>query len=119
MASSPDGNGVILFGGKDGSYNPYTNTILELKSDGQGWVGSWSILTTKLIYSRAYHVVIPVVMDIDTCGINGIVYSNTSKYPTISNIICLQDSEGKNSIIYLSMANSFRSKDRHSTTIYI
>ena len=71
MASSPDGNGVILFGGKDGSYNPYTNTILELKSDGQGWVGSWSILTTKLIYSRAYHVVIPVVMDVDACEFHG------------------------------------------------
>ena len=65
----------------------YIDTILELRSDGQGWVGSWSILTTKLKYERAYHVVIPVVMDIDTCGINGIVYSNTSKYPTISNII--------------------------------
>ena len=79
MASSPDGNGVLLFGGYDGSTYPYTNNILELKSDDQGWVGSWSILTTKLKYERAYHVVIPVVMDIDTCGINGIVSSNTSK----------------------------------------
>ena len=118
MASSPDGNGVLLFGGYDGSTYPYTNNILELKSDDQGWVGSWSILTTKLKYERAYHVVIPVVMDIDTCGINGIVYSNTGKYPSISNIICHQNSEGKNvsrtifhSIISLSTANSFRSKD--------
>ena len=40
MASSPDGNGVILFGGKSYSKAKYLDVILELKSNGQGWVGS-------------------------------------------------------------------------------
>ena len=81
MASSPDGNGVILFGGYRSSTGTFKilDSILELKSDGEGWLGSWTILTAKLQYARYRHVVIPVVMDIDTCGINGIVSSNTSK----------------------------------------
>ena len=82
MASSPDGNGVILFGGKSYSTGSWKKLdgILELKSDGEGWLGSWTILTAKLQYARYGHVVIPVVMDIDTCGINGIVSSKTSKF---------------------------------------
>ena len=82
MASSPDGNGVIFFGGYTKSTGTWKklDSILELKSDGEGWLGSWTILTAKLQYARSYHVVIPVVMDIDTCGINGIVSSNTSKF---------------------------------------
>ena len=75
MASSPDGNGVLLFGGYTYSTSDNLDSILELKSDGQGWVGSWTILTTKLQYPRYYHVVIPVLMDIDTCGLDGIVSS--------------------------------------------
>ena len=75
MASSPDGNGVLLFGGYTYSTGNYLDSILELKSDGQGWVGSWTILTTKLQYPREWHVVIPVFMDIDTCELNGIVSS--------------------------------------------
>ena len=87
MASSPDGNGVILFGGNNWPYSQLhftasspLDTILELRSNGQGWASSWTTLTTKLKHPREYHVVIPVVMDIDTCGINGIVSSNTSKF---------------------------------------
>ena len=81
MASSPDGNGVILFGGYSSSKGGKIDSILELKSDGEGWLGSWTILTAKLQYARYYHVVIPVVMDVDTlCGINGIVSSKTSKF---------------------------------------
>ena len=68
MAPSLDGNGVILVGGTIYS-SGHTDTILELKSDGQGWVGSWTILTTKLHHARAYHVLIPVIMDINsTCS---------------------------------------------------
>ena len=70
MASSPDGNGVILFGGKSYSKARYLDVILELKSNGQGWVGSWTTLTAKLQYRRGYHVVIPIVMDMDTCELN-------------------------------------------------
>ena len=43
------------------------DTILELRSNGQGWASSWTTLTTKLKHPREYHVVIPVVMDIDAC----------------------------------------------------
>ena len=71
MASSPDGKGVILFGGKRQvpDLDTYSD-ILELRSDGKGWVGpSWTTLTAKLQYPRAFHVVIPIVTDIDavTC----------------------------------------------------
>ena len=49
MATSPDGNGVIMFGGwaPDEDYN---NAILELKSDGQGWY-TWTTLEAKLQYA--------------------------------------------------------------------
>ena len=68
MASSPDGNGVILFGGYTTS--GLLDNILELRSNGQGWASSWTTLTAKLQYRRGYHVVIPIVMDIDTCELN-------------------------------------------------
>ena len=72
MASSPDGNGVLLFGGYRHSRNiqGYLDSILELRSNGQGWASSWTTLTAKLQYRRGYHVVIPIVMDIDTCELN-------------------------------------------------
>ena len=77
MAPSPDGNGVILIGGWS---TGYLDTILELKADGQGWVGSWTTLTTKLQYARQKHVVIPVRMHPNICGLNGIVSTNAGKY---------------------------------------
>ena len=75
MAPSPDGNGVLLFGGLfDIKHRPGTNvlydSILELKSDGQGNIGSWTTLTAKLKYPRNWHVVIPVFMEMDTCELN-------------------------------------------------
>ena len=66
MATSPDGNGVILVGG--GSESGSLNSILELKADGQGWVGLWTTLATKLQYARHSHIVIPVLMDKEICG---------------------------------------------------
>ena len=68
MASSPDGKGVILFGGKRQvpDLDTYSD-ILELRSDGKGWVGSWTTLTAKLKYPRFYHVVIPIFMEIEAC----------------------------------------------------
>ena len=78
MAPSPDGNGVILFEGVDSSFNNL-DSILELKADGQGWVGSWTTLTTKLQYARGYHIVIPVLMDQEICGLSGIVPTTTGK----------------------------------------
>ena len=50
MAPSPDGNGVILIGGY--SSGNILDTIFELKADGQGWVGSWATLSTKLQYAN-------------------------------------------------------------------
>ena len=68
MASSPDGKGVILFGGKRQVPDLDTHLdILELRSDGKGWVGSWTTLTAKLQYPRFYHVVIPIFMEIEAC----------------------------------------------------
>ena len=79
MAPSPDGNGVILIGGY--SSGNRLDTILEMKADGQGWVvGSWTTLSTKLQYARESHIVIPVWMDSNICGLNGIVSTNAGKY---------------------------------------
>ena len=74
MATSPDGNGVILVGGTSNS-----DSILELKADGQGWVREWTTLSTKLQYARNSHIVIPVLMDKEICGLSGIVSTTTGK----------------------------------------
>ena len=74
MSTSPDGNGVILVGGY--IYHSL-DSILELKADGQGWVGAWTTLSTKLQYARGYHIIIPVLMQSHICGLNGIVSSTT------------------------------------------
>ena len=76
MATTPDGNGVILVGGEDSSYNNL-DSILELKADGQGWVGAWITLSTKLQYARKYHVIIPVFMNKNICGLDGIISATT------------------------------------------
>ena len=81
MASSPDGNGVILFGGYrlSAPKGRYIDSILELRSDGQtpqGWARNWKTHTIKLQYARGYHVVIPVVMDVDDCEFHGYKCSN-------------------------------------------
>ena len=71
MSTSPDGNGVILVGGLSSSN--YLDSILELKADGQGWVGAWTTLSTKLQYAREDHIMIPVLMRKDICALDGIV----------------------------------------------
>ena len=78
MASSPDGNGVILFGGYRlaAPEGRYIDSILELRSDGQGWARNWKTHTIKLQNARGYHVVIPVLMDLDTCEFHGYRCSN-------------------------------------------
>ena len=77
MATSPDGNGVILVGGYSSSGWTYSDSILALKADGQGWVGAWTTLTTKLQYARKYHIIIPVLMNKNICGLEGIVSATT------------------------------------------
>ena len=77
MATTPDGNGVILVGGFLSSFPWYSDSILELKADGQGWVGAWTTLSTKLQYRRYNHVIIPVLMEKDICGLDAIVPATT------------------------------------------
>ena len=56
MAGSPDGRGVLLFGGT--SYeNTYENRILELRAGAD----SWNILDISLKNGRNSHVVIPLL----------------------------------------------------------
>ena len=55
MAKSPDGRGVILFGGF-GDENGYEKRILELRAD----ANSWTILEITLENGRFRHVVIPL-----------------------------------------------------------
>ena len=83
MATSPDGNGVVLFGGAGGAQG----AILELKSDGQGGVGTWTTLSAKLQYGRRFHVVIPLLMNKNICGLNGIVSANAGKYHNLVSLL--------------------------------
>ena len=55
MAESPDGRGVILFGGYSDE-NTYEKRILELRAG----TNSWNILDITLDHGREYHVVIPL-----------------------------------------------------------
>ena len=54
MAESPDGRGVLLFGGWSDENN-YEDRILELRAG----ANSWNILNITLQNRRGYHVVIP------------------------------------------------------------
>ena len=63
--TSPEGNGVILVGGQSSS--GYLDSILELKTNDQGWVGAWTTLSTKLQYARRFHIIIPVLMNKNIC----------------------------------------------------
>ena len=54
MATSPDGEGVILFGGKID--DKIDDTILELRYGSD----EWTTLPQKLQQSRSDHVVIPI-----------------------------------------------------------
>ena len=55
MAESPDGRGVLLFGGRSDE-NYYEDRILELRAG----ANSWNILNITLKNTRAFHVVIPL-----------------------------------------------------------
>ena len=55
MAESPDGRGVILFGGYS-TETQWEKRILELRAGAD----SWNILDITLQKSRKYHVVIPL-----------------------------------------------------------
>ena len=56
MATSPDGGGVILFGGYNGDKRAREDTILELRFDAD----EWTVLPQKLNQPRNGHVVIPI-----------------------------------------------------------
>ena len=56
MATSPDGEGVILFGGKNGDKNAREDTLLELRFGSDRWI----TLPQKLSQPRDSHVVIPI-----------------------------------------------------------
>ena len=73
--TSPEGNGVILVVGQSSS--GYLDSILELKTNDQGWVGAWTTLSTKLQYARRFHIIIPVLMNKNICGLDGIVSPTT------------------------------------------
>ena len=55
MAESPDGRGVLLFGGWSDE-NSYEDRILELRAG----ANSWNILDISLENGRQEHVVIPL-----------------------------------------------------------
>ena len=56
MAESPDGRGVLLFGGENHG-NIYEKRILELRAGAD----SWNILDISLKNGRNSHVVIPLL----------------------------------------------------------
>ena len=55
MAESPDGRGVLLFGGESTEIQ-YEKRILELRAGAD----SWNILNVTLKNARSDHVVIPL-----------------------------------------------------------
>ena len=55
MATSPDGGGVILFGGYNYDKRAQEDTLLELRFGAD----NWTILPQKLKQPRSDHVVIP------------------------------------------------------------
>ena len=55
MAESPDGRGVILFGGRS-TENGHEKRILELRAG----ANTWKILNSTLENGRYGHVVIPI-----------------------------------------------------------
>ena len=55
MAESPDGRGVLLFGGRSDE-NYYEDRILEMRAG----ANSWNILDVTLENGRSYHAVIPL-----------------------------------------------------------
>ena len=56
MATSSDGGGVILFGGKNWNKSGNEDKILELRFG----ANEWTVLPQKLNQFRAGHVVIPI-----------------------------------------------------------
>ena len=56
MATSPDGGGVILFGGYNYDTWAREDTLLELRYGSD----KWTTLPQKLKQPREYHVVIPI-----------------------------------------------------------
>ena len=56
MATSPDGGGVILFGGYNEDKRAEEDTLLELKFGAD----KWTPLPQKLNQPRTNHVVIPI-----------------------------------------------------------
>ena len=56
MATSPDGGGVILFGGWNGGKRGREDKILELRFG----ANEWTELPQKLNQPRSGHVVIPI-----------------------------------------------------------
>ena len=56
MATSPDGGGVILFGGYNHDKKSREDKILELRFG----ANEWTVLPQKLNQPRLNHVVIPI-----------------------------------------------------------
>ena len=53
MAESPDGNGVLMFGGQIGGL---PDKVIELRAG----ANSWAILNQTLKYAKYQHAVIPI-----------------------------------------------------------
>ena len=67
MVTSPDGGGVMIVGGYDGTNSVYSPKILELRAGGSGVV-DWQEVDQELANGRYSHVVIPVPDSIPTCN---------------------------------------------------
>ena len=69
MVTSPDGGGVMIFGGYSQTswgFEGVNGKILELRADGSGII-DWREVDEELENSRYGHVVIPVPEQITTC----------------------------------------------------
>ena len=62
MAESPDGRGVLLFGGFTTDENGFANGRLENRIlEFRAGADSWNILNVFLKNARKHHVVIPLI----------------------------------------------------------
>jgi len=64
--TSPDGGGVMIFGGYDYTNSKRSGKILELRAGGSGII-DWQEVDGELENARYYFVVIPVPEQITTC----------------------------------------------------
>ena len=67
MVTSPDGMGIIIFGGENLESESREKRILESRFDGSQFL-PWKVMDQELQFKRSEHVVIPIPKSITNCN---------------------------------------------------